>query len=184
VSGLLRSIMSRQGANARILNLHFNFAILYTTSPLFFAREGIWEVLLREAEGRALLERARDAAFAVAAAVCSVCRNISRDSGLSEHNHSSQPEIGRTIVYSYTLYRPILAHALILLINLTSFSPVSPPVISATHVSDVLRNTWDMIHTARPVGWAPGGIIGEIVERGDGRVVGEASRELWRRFLG
>ena len=61
-------------ANGRILNLHFNFAILFTTSPLFFAREGIWEVLLREAEGRALLERARDAALAVAAAICAVSR--------------------------------------------------------------------------------------------------------------
>jgi hypothetical protein len=100
---------------------------------------------------------------------------------------TTQPEVGRTLVYSYTLYRPILSHALIVLLNLSSLhspSPAFPALISTPRVMDVLRTTWDTIVTARPVDWTPGGILGEIVERGDGRVVGEAGRELWKSFLG
>lgn len=100
-----------------------------------------------------------------------------------------QPEVGRTLVYSYTLYRPLLSHALIVLLNLSSLPPPSPAfafpaLIGPSRVNDVLRNTWETIVNARPVDWAPGGILGEIVERGDGRVIGEAGRDLWKSFLG
>ena len=55
-----------------ILNLHHNHASLYITSPLFLSREGVWDVLAREPDGRAVLERSRDAAMAVVNAICSV----------------------------------------------------------------------------------------------------------------
>jgi hypothetical protein len=56
----------------RILSLHFNYAILYTSTPVIFGREGIWAELSLGIEGRALLERGRDAAVAVIQAICSV----------------------------------------------------------------------------------------------------------------
>lgn len=41
-----------------------------------------------------------------------------------------------------------------------------------------------MICAARPVDWSPAGMLGDIIERGDGRVVGEAGKDLWKKFLG
>ena len=168
-----------------ILNLHYNHALLFITSPLYLSREGVWEVLARETEGRVVLERSRDAAMAVVTAVCSVSRPVLFD--LHHHMTDVQPEVGRTLVYSYTLYRPLLSHALIVLLNLSSLPPPSPSfpaIVSTPRITDVLRSTWATIVNARPVDWAPGGILGEIVERGDGRVVGEAGRDLWKSFLG
>lgn len=96
-----------------------------------------------------------------------------------------QPEVGRTIVYSYTLFRPILAPALILLVNLEAVASASSSLISASHVQDALTSTMEMISQARPVDWdGEGTMIGQIVERGKGRVGGEAGRDLWRKFLG
>jgi hypothetical protein len=79
-----------------------------------------------------------------------------------------------------------LAPALILLINIASVPPApsSTPIISSNHVGDVLRSTYEMICAARPIDWSPAGMLGDIIEKGDGRIVGEAGRDLWRKFLG
>jgi hypothetical protein len=78
-----RSVSSRnlsrrapQTHPASILSLHFNYAVLCSTSPLFIAREGVWEILSKETDGRAVLERARDAAFTAISAVCSVSKYL------------------------------------------------------------------------------------------------------------
>ncbi len=177
-------------ADFRILSLHFNYAIVFTSSPLFLARESVWELLIREAEGRAVLERARDAAFAVVSAICSVSlhatRNVpSQNQWPKMDRADKQPEIGRTLVYSFPLFRPILAASLILLVNLSSLPPASPPLISTSHVKDVLRSTFDLIVGARPINWdSTGGLLGEIVEGGNGRIGGEVGSDLWKSFLG
>ena len=192
--GLLSYLQWTKKTDISILSLYFNYAIVYTSSPLFLAREGIWELLARESDGRAVLERARDAAFATVSAVCSVSGVFvhplfSKLDFLSpkgaEHVADIQPEIGRTLVYSFSLFRPILAASLILLINLTSLSTISPPLISTTHVNDVLRSTSELISSVRPLDWdAGGGMLSEIVERGDGRISGEAGGDLWKGFIG
>ena len=64
-------------ANFSILSLYLNYAFLYTTSPGCLAHESVWTELARDPEGYALLERSRDAGFAVIQAVCSVGRPLS-----------------------------------------------------------------------------------------------------------
>lgn len=59
-------------ANSSILGLYLHYAILFSSSPLALGRDGVWEVLAREPEGRAVLERARDAAFAIVSGVSAV----------------------------------------------------------------------------------------------------------------
>lgn len=166
-----------------ILSLHFNYAILYTSTPVIFGREGIWAELSLGIEGRALLERGRDAAVAVIQAICS-------------------PEISRTIVYSFTLYRPILALALLHLGHL-ALLPASPsglsstPVITQGRVLDIFRGTYEAIYPARPLdiatsssGLRPDIALAEIVERGDIGIISrltsnvEPGRDLWRKLLG
>jgi hypothetical protein len=58
----------------RILSLHFHYAVLYTASPVFLASPTVWHDLAAFSEGYQQLERAREAAFAVIKAICSVSR--------------------------------------------------------------------------------------------------------------
>ena len=60
-----------------ILSLHFNYAVLFTASPVFLASVSVWGDMAQAHDGYQQLERGRDAAFAVIQAICSVHR-ISR----------------------------------------------------------------------------------------------------------
>jgi len=91
---------------------------------------------------------------------------------------------------SFALYRPLLALALTHLISLVTSLPNSP-IISLTHVSTVLRSTYDTLMSAQPIDRGPASLLAEMVETG--HVVGlgkrevlgiEPGRELWRRILG
>jgi len=118
------------------------------------------------------------------------------------------PEIGRTLPYSFALYRPQLGFAIHHLVALTACL-ASSPIISQSHVAAILRSTYetminaqplDMHSTpARPVSARPGSsgadgftdLLTEMVETGRIVEVGlrelvdvEPGREVWRRLLG
>lgn len=57
----------------RIVSLHFNYAVLFTATPIFLGSTTIWADLSQSHDGYTQLERARDAAFALIQAICSVC---------------------------------------------------------------------------------------------------------------
>ncbi|ORX39447.1 hypothetical protein BD324DRAFT_332943 [Kockovaella imperatae] len=157
--------------NDPILSLYLNYAILYTTSPGCLAHESIWTELARDPEGYTLLERARDAGFAVIQSVCS-------------------PEIGRTLSYSFPLFRPILALAFHLVLTLTTLPSNIPPLVSVPHIQSVIRSTHDTLDNARPPEMLPGsGLLGEMAERGNislamGMGTWDMSRETWKRLIG
>jgi hypothetical protein len=52
--------------------LQFNYAVLYTSSPVFLASVSVWADLAGSHDGFQQLERGRDAAFALIQAICSV----------------------------------------------------------------------------------------------------------------
>ncbi|WVQ78974.1 hypothetical protein IAT38_001066 [Cryptococcus sp. DSM 104549] len=167
-----------------ILSLHHTYAVLYTTSPVFLADEKAWDDLAGSQEGMALVSRSRDAALGVIQAVCSV-------------------EIGRTLPYSFALYRPLLALASFHLISLAAALPSLPAVVSShAHILSALRQAYETI-SSQPIerelsasgvaaggaGVLPGGLLGEVVESGrldvGKRWVGmEISREGWKRVVG
>lgn len=60
----------------RILSLHYSYATLYTLSPVFLCSQSVWTDLASVHEGYQHLERARDAAFAVIKAICSVSPSV------------------------------------------------------------------------------------------------------------
>ncbi|ORY31646.1 hypothetical protein BCR39DRAFT_87706 [Naematelia encephala] len=162
--------------NDPILSLHFNYAVLFTACPLFLGAFGVIGEMAASHEGYSQLERGRDAAFAVVQAVCS-------------------PEIGRTLAYSFPLYRPLLSLAILHLTALCTYLPASP-IISLPHVQTVLRSTLETLSTpVLPLGIGAGGgigLLGEMVERGDvsgvvKREFGggvELGKDVWRRILG
>ncbi|CAD6563815.1 MAG: hypothetical protein TREMPRED_001389 [Tremellales sp. Tagirdzhanova-0007] len=157
--------------NDLILSLHYNYAVLFTASPVFLASASVWGDLARSHDGYQQLERGRDAAAAVIHAICS-------------------PEIRPTLFYSFALYRPLLAHALTHLISLVTSLPDST-LISQSFVQTVLRSIYDALVEAKPVDQIPNSLIAEMVETGQlvglgqREVLGvEPGRELWRRILG
>jgi hypothetical protein len=76
-----------------IVSLHFNYAILFTTSPVFLGSATIWNDLSQTSDGYAQLERARDSAFALIHAICTVsvvplsCAGIHADYSLKLAEH-------------------------------------------------------------------------------------------------
>lgn len=58
----------------RILSLHFNYAVLFTASPVFLASASVWGDMVQAPDGYKQLERGRDAAFSVIQSICSVRR--------------------------------------------------------------------------------------------------------------
>lgn len=189
------------GSGARhdpVLSLHFNYAILYASSPVFTANDRIWTSLSQTQEGCQQLERGRDAAFAVLQALGS-------------------PDIARTLAYSFPVVRPFYGLAIAHLVGMASM--IHSPIISVPHVLGVFRSVADGLAAAapfdgilrqsptqhspptapssghpgagRPSGPLPPSLLLEMVETGAlvevGRrdIVGaEPDRELWRRLLG
>ncbi|WWD19831.1 hypothetical protein CI109_104298 [Kwoniella shandongensis] len=165
-----------------ILALHYNYAVLFTTSPAFFGDDKIWEDLAAAKEGYTQLERARDAAMGVIQAICSV-------------------EIGRTIPYSFALYRPLLGLAILHLVSLCIVLPTSA-IISTPHVLGVLRQAYEIIMSHQPLDRIPSSdpstgqthaqgqcLLGEIVdswrvELGNSLIGTELGRETWKKIVG
>ncbi|KAK8853402.1 hypothetical protein IAR55_004108 [Kwoniella newhampshirensis] len=165
--------------NDPILALHYNYAVLFTTSPAFLGDDRIWEELAALKEGYTQLERARDAAMGVIQAICSI-------------------EIGRTLPYSFALYRPLLSLSILHLVSLCNTLPTSP-IISTSHVLGMLRQAYETILAHQPLDRIPSavsgsqpqgpGLLGDIVESGrielGKRWVGmEVGRETWRKIVG
>ncbi|WVW86370.1 hypothetical protein I302_108415 [Kwoniella bestiolae CBS 10118] len=172
-------------ASDPILSLHHNYVILFACSPAFLADERIWQELADSKEGYALLERGRDAATNVVQAICSV-------------------EIGRTLPYSFALFRPLLGLSIIhlILLTLTPLPSTSSPLIGPSHLLSVLRQAYDAILTHQPIdrvpiqstqpqvsSGPPPCLLAEIVESSRVEVAKrwlgvELSREGWRRIVG
>ncbi|WVF67314.1 hypothetical protein IAT40_002065 [Kwoniella sp. CBS 6097] len=177
--------------NDPILALHHNYAILYTSSPIFMADERIWEDLASGKEGYTQLERGRDAAISVIQAISSV-------------------EIGRTLPYSFAIFRPFLALSVLHLISLAlTIPPSSTPIITTSQLLGILRQAYDAIISHQPLDrqtpsnatgtssasqqqqqqGIPICLLGEIVEGGRVEVakrwVGmEVGRDTWKRIVG
>ncbi|WVR09585.1 hypothetical protein IAU60_006655 [Kwoniella sp. DSM 27419] len=165
-----------------INSLHYNYAILYTASPVFMADKRIWEDLAVSSDGYTLLERGRDAAIGVIQAISSV-------------------EIGRTLPYSFALFRPFLALSVLHLVSLPlTVPPSTTPLITSSHLLSILRQAYDAIlshqpldrHLPPPAGGPAStslGLLGDLVEGGRVEVgkrwVGmEVGRDGWRRIVG
>ncbi|WWC91905.1 uncharacterized protein L201_006855 [Kwoniella dendrophila CBS 6074] len=178
-------------AHDPILDLHQHYVVLYACSPAFLGDERIWQELADSTEGYALLERGREAAVNVIQAICSI-------------------EIGRTLPYSFALFRPFLALSILHLISLTltPLPSTSPPIIGPNQLLAVLRQAYDSILAHQPIDRIPiqqtgtsgsgssAGQLGippcllaEIIESGRIEVakrwVGmELSKDIWRRIVG
>jgi hypothetical protein len=156
------------GFHSSILSLQFNYAILYTASPVFLASSTVWADIAGSHDGYQQLERGRDAAFAVIQAICSVSRafhfalaggnarlaDIDFSLKLAARFHSELDDrVGcrsDDTISSFALYRPHLAFALAHLLSLCLVLPTSP-LISSSHVLTVLRSTYDTILAANPL---------------------------------
>ena len=93
------------------------------------------------------LERARDAALAVIQAISSV-----RPLHWHQDVVDVQGEIARTIPFSFGLFRPLLGLAVHTLLCLSITSPNgSPPAVPPQHLSTVIRSTWEVVSSARPL---------------------------------
>nr|ODN80299.1 hypothetical protein L203_05887 [Cryptococcus depauperatus CBS 7841] len=180
---------SKFGArNDPILSLHYTYAVLHSVSPVYMADDSIWDELAASPEGDKLLEQGRDAAIGVIQNICS-------------------PEIGRTLAYSYPLYRPLLALSVFHLISLAAALPTFPLVTSSfSAIMHTLRQAYDTLNAQVPgrealpgpsagvpgVGIGvvmPGGLLAEVVESGRIDIakkwVGmEVGRDAWRRIIG
>ncbi|OCF34257.1 hypothetical protein I316_04210 [Kwoniella heveanensis BCC8398] len=175
--------------NDPILALHHNYAILYTSSPVYMADERIWEDLASGKEGYTQLERGRDAAIGVIQAISSV-------------------EIGRTLPYAFAIFRPFLALSVLHLISLALAIPLSStPIMTTSQLLAILRQAYDVIIAHQPLDrqnssnttssstqqppqtGIPICLLGEIVEGGRVEVakrwVGmEVGRDTWKRIVG
>ncbi|WWC64796.1 uncharacterized protein I303_107409 [Kwoniella dejecticola CBS 10117] len=167
-----------QVMNDPILGLHHNYVTLFASSPAFLADERIWQELADSKEGYTILEIGREAATKVIQAICSV-------------------EIGRTLPYSFALFRPLLGLAIIHLISLTltPLPSTSSPLIGPSHLLSLLRQAYDAILTHQPIDRIPiqaaGApcLLAEIVESGRVELAkrsfgSELTRDLWRRVVG
>nr|XP_019010520.1 uncharacterized protein I206_04991 [Kwoniella pini CBS 10737]OCF49301.1 hypothetical protein I206_04991 [Kwoniella pini CBS 10737] len=161
-----------------VLGLHHSYVTLFATSPAFFADERIWQELADSKEGYATLEIGREAATKVIQAICSV-------------------EIGRTLPYSFALFRPLLGLAIIHLMSLTltPLPSTSSPLVGPPHLLSLLRQAYNAILTHQPIDRIPvqpGGLpclLIEIVDSGRvelaKKVFGsELNRELWKKLVG
>lgn len=128
--------------DSSILSLHYRYAKLYTLSPVPLCSQIVWTDLAAIHEGYQHLERARDAAFAVIRAVCSV--------SILPRLHSLQMEISRTLPFSMPLFRPLIGLALHTLVSIHVALPKSP-IISSSYLTSFLRSTHEAIYTARPL---------------------------------
>ncbi|XAO26259.1 hypothetical protein I312_105094 [Cryptococcus bacillisporus CA1280] len=171
-----------------ILSLHYTYAVLFTVSPVYFADAAAWEELAASPDGQPLLERGREAAIGVIQSICSA-------------------EVGRTLPYSFALYRPLLGLAVFHLISLAASLPTISTVSSSMNVITMtLRQAYDVLNAQVPdrealpgpsagipgVGAGvvlPGGLLAEVVESGrvdvGKRWIGmDVGREAWRRIIG
>lgn len=183
-----------------VLTLHFNYGMLYASSPVYASSERVWGALSQTHEGYAQLERSRDAAFAVLQSLTS-------------------PEIARTLGYAFPVLRPFFGLAIVHLVSMaTTLSHT--PIISVPHVQSVLRNVVQVLGSAQPLDGVrdpasppvrspasapptgrppeaaeaprlPQSVLLEMAETGAivqiGRrdiVAAEPGRDLWRRVLG
>ncbi|TXT15813.1 hypothetical protein VHUM_00316 [Vanrija humicola] len=170
-----------------VLNLHYNYAVLFTASPVFVTNDRVWSLLTQSAEGHAQLERGRDAAFNVLAGL-------------------GAPEINRSFVFSLPVFRPFFGLAIAHLVGLTS-ALSHTPIINLSHVQQVLHTAAYHLspaqasdggpaHPASPSGARSRGgpapsllqemaDTGAIIQIGKREIVGaEPGRDLWRRIVG
>ncbi|KAL1410840.1 hypothetical protein Q8F55_001783 [Vanrija albida] len=191
-----------------VLNLHYNFAVLFTASPVFTSNDRVWSLLTQSQEGHQQLERGRDAAFNVLAAL-------------------GAPEINRSFVFSLPVFRPFFGLAIAHLVGLTS-ALSHTPIINLSHVQQVFHTAAYHLSPAQaasdPSGpgrppTAPGGVTspqgatparaaspsgarprgggppvsllqemvetGAIIQIGKREIVNaEPGRDLWRRIVG
>ncbi|ODO05583.1 hypothetical protein I350_04640 [Cryptococcus amylolentus CBS 6273] len=178
--------------NDPILSLYHMYAVLFTVTPVCFADDRSWEELATSPEGQQLLERGKDAAISLIQSICST-------------------EVGRTLSYSFPLYRPLLALAVLHLISFAAALPAVPAVQTAqSSILHALRQAYETLNLHVPqrealpgpgagVGLASGtggagqgatgGLLGEVAETGRlelGKRWLELSvgRDAWRRIVG
>ena len=133
-----------------ILSLYYHYAVLFTATPIFLASQTVWENMVGDQEGYQQLERARDAAFAVLRALGSVRHSLHIPIGAHELT-DKQPELTRTLTYSFALYRPIISLALLHLLHLALILPQAPPLVSVEEIADVFRATHASLEMAQPL---------------------------------
>jgi hypothetical protein len=113
-----------------VMTLHFNYGILYASSPVFAGNDRVWNALTATHEGYQQLERSRDAAFAVIHSLVS-------------------PDIARTLAYSFPVVRPIFGLAIVHLVSMAAM--IHSPIISIPHVQKVLASVVDSLAAAAPL---------------------------------
>lgn len=59
------------GAGDPILALHYQYAVLFTASPLVWVSPGMWQDMTQDAAGYEQLEKARDGAIDLIRSICS-----------------------------------------------------------------------------------------------------------------